>query len=465
VETEQGRAAPDTNVLVALASSLPPSTLITDGEILETFRRDQASFVDAGVPMAAVRPTSTAEVQEVLRIASGHRVPVVPRGAGSGLSGGANAVDGCVVLALTGMDRIIDIDQRNLFAVVEPGAVNADLSKAAGEVGLWYPPDPASAGFSTLGGNIATNAGGLCCVKYGVTGNFVLGLEVVLADGSLIRTGRKTVKGVAGYDITSLFVGSEGTLGVITQATLRLRPAPEPPATLVAFFPDLKSAGVAIAAIATSVVPSLLELMDRTTVRAVDEWKHMELDLDAAAMVLARSDAGGEQGVGEIERMARACESAGATFVAQSSDPMESELLMEARRLASPALERQGAMLLDDVAVPIGRIPDLLEAIQSIAARRDVLIGTFGHAGDGNMHPRIVFDPRDPELATRARAAFEDILRTALELGGTITGEHGVGLLKRPYLAAEIGEESLRLHATIKRALDPLNICNPGKVL
>jgi len=465
VETGASRAAPSTDVLAELARSLPPSALITDPEILETFRRDQATLVDAGVPLAVVRAASTADVQEVMRMASRHGVPVVPRGAGSGLSGGANAVDGCLVLSLTGMDRTLDIDRQSLFAVVEPGAVNADLSKAAAELGLWYPPDPASAEFSTLGGNIATNAGGLCCVKYGVTGNFVLGLEVVLADGSVVRTGRKTVKGVAGYDLTSLFVGSEGTLGVITQATLRLRPAPEPPATLVAFFPDLKSAGVAIAEIATTVVPSLLELMDQTTVRAVEEWKHMDLDLDAAALVLARSDAGGEQGAGDVERMARACESAGATFLARSSDPMESELLMEARRLASPALERRGAMLLDDVAVPLGRIPDLLEAIQSIAARRDVLIGTFGHAGDGNMHPRIVFDPRDPELAARARSAFEDILRTALELGGTITGEHGVGLLKRPYLRAELGEEGLRLHATIKKALDPLNICNPGKVL
>lgn len=457
------RASED--VLAALGRALPSSALLTDPDVLETYRRDQATFVDAGVPIAVVHPGSTAEIQEILRIASRHRVPVVPRGAGSGLSGGANAVDGCLIVSLAHMDRIVEIDHRSLIAVVEPGVVNSDLSKAAGELGLWYPPDPASFEFSTIGGNIATNAGGLCCVKYGVTGDFVLGLEVVLADGSVVRTGRRTIKGVAGYDLTRLFVGSEGTLGVITQATLRLRPAPQPPATLVAFFPDLRSAGVAVAEIASGVIPSLLEVMDRATVRAVEDWKHMGLDLEAAALLLARSDAGGGRGVSEIEGMARACESAGATYVAKSSDPTEAEMLMAARRLAHDALERQGATLLDDVAVPIGRIPDLLEAIEAIAERRGVLIGTFGHAGDGNMHPTIVFDHHDPDAEARARSAFDDILRTTLELGGTITGEHGVGLLKRPYLEAEIGESGLRLHSTVKGALDPRGILNPGKIL
>jgi glycolate oxidase len=452
-------------VLDELARDLPASSLLIDPDVLESYRRDQAALVEAGTPLAVVRPRSSAEVQQILRIASRHRVPVVPRGAGSGLAGGANAVDGCLVMSLTAMDRIVDIDRGSLFAVVEPGVVNVDLSKAVGELGLWYPPDPASSGFSTIGGNVATNAGGLCCVKYGVTGDFVLGLEVVLADGSLFRTGRKTVKGVAGYDLTGLFVGSEGTLGVITQATLRLRPTPPPSATLVAFFADLSAAGAAIAEIASGVVPSLLELMDRTTVRAVEEWKRMDLDLEAAAMLIGRSDAGGAQGASETERMAKACSSAGATFVAQSSDPMEAELLMTARRLAFPALERQGTILLDDVAVPIGRIPELLDAIQHIADRHGVLIGTFGHAGDGNMHPTIVFDHQDPEAVAAARSAFQDILQTTLQLGGTITGEHGVGLLKRPLLVGEIGEEGLRVHSMVKRALDPLGILNPGKVL
>jgi glycolate oxidase len=453
------------DVLDDLVRRLPASSVITDPDVLESYRHDEAGLVEAGMPLAAVRPGSAAEVQQLLRTASAHRLPVVPRGAGSGLSGGANAVDGCLVVSLTGMNRIIDIDRGSLFAVVEPGVINADLSKAVEELGLWYPPDPASAGFSTIGGNVATNAGGLCCVKYGVTGDFVLGLEVVLSDGSTLRTGGRTVKGVAGFNLTGLFVGSEGTLGVITQATVRLRPAPPAPATMVAFFADLMSAGSAIAEIVAGSVPSLLELMDRATVRAVDEWKHMDLDLEAAAMLIGRSDAGGERGAAEIERMADACESAGATYVARSTDPMEADLLMTARRLALPALERQGSFLLDDVAVPLGRIPDLLDEIQRVADRRGVLIGTFGHAGDGNLHPTIVFDHRDPEAVARVRSAFEDIVRAALDLGGTITGEHGVGLLKKPFLADELGEAGLEAHRLVKRALDPLGILNPGKVL
>ena len=454
-----------TEALDALAERLPASSVLTDPEVMESYRRDQASFVEAGMPLAVVRPTTTAEVQELLRIASAHRVPVVPRGAGSGLSGGANALDGCLVLSLTRMDRIIEVDPRSLFAVIEPGVINADLSAAVADLGLWYPPDPASAGFSTIGGNIATNAGGLCCVKYGVTGDSVLGLEVALADGSALRTGGRTVKGVAGYNLTGLFVGSEGTLGVITEATVRLHPPPPPPTTLVAFFADLTSAGAAIAEITSATSPSLLEVMDRTTVRAVDGWKHMDLDLDAAAMVLARSDAGGDQGTLDVERMGKACSSAGATFVAQSTDPMEADLLMTARRLALPALERQGGILLDDVAVPLGRIPELIRAIEGVGERHEVLIGTFGHAGDGNMHPTIVFDHRDHGAVARARSAFEDIVRAALSLGGTITGEHGVGLLKKPFLREEIGEVGRSIHGRVKGALDPADILNPGKVL
>ena len=452
-------------VLDDLTRRLPTGSVLTDLDVLESYRRDQASLVEAGMPLAVVRAGSTAEVQEILRTASRHRVPVVPRGAGSGLSGGANAVDGCLVVSLAGMDRIVEIDAASLFAVVEPGVVNDDLKQAVGDVGLCYPPDPASAGFSTIGGNIATNAGGLCCVKDGITGDFVLGLEAVLGDGSVLRTGRKTIKGAAGYDITRLLVGSEGTLGVVTQATVRLRPAPPPPATLVAFFADLISAGAAIAEIASSVVPSLLELMDRTTVVAVDEWKHMDLDREAAAMLIGRSDAGGQEGAAEIDRMGAACTSAGATFVAQSSDPVEADLLMTARRLAFPALERQGTILLDDVAVPLGRIPALLEAIERVADEHGVLIGTFGHAGDGNMHPTIVFDRQDPAEVARVRSAFGDIVRAALELGGTITGEHGVGLLKATFLTEEVGDTGHRAHRVIKEALDPLGILNPGKIL
>jgi glycolate oxidase len=452
-------------IVADLCRMLPSGAVISDPDVVEAYRRDQATMVGAGTPLAVVHPASVADVQEVLGFAARHRVPVVARGAGSGLSGGANAVDGCLMISLTRMNRIVDIDAKSLFAVVEPGVVTADLASAARSAGLWYPPDPASSAFSTIGGNIATNAGGLCCVKYGVTGDFVLGLEVVLADGSMVTTGGRTVKGVAGYDLTRLFVGSEGTLGVVTRATLRLRPPPAPAATLVAFFPDLPAAGCAIAGILAGMVPSLLELMDRTTLRAVEEWQRMDLDTDAAALLLARSDAGGEQGDREVDHMARACTEAGATFVARSSDPAEGELLMTARRLALPALERKGSALLDDVAVPVGRVAEFLAAVEEVADRHCVVVGTFGHAGDGNMHPTLVVDPLDPASKDRAALAFGDIVRTALALGGTITGEHGVGLLKRAYLEGEVGSAGLSLHATIKRALDPDNILNPGKLL
>jgi glycolate oxidase len=293
----------------------------------------------------------------------------------------------------------------------------------------------------------------------------VLGLEAVLADGSVVRTGGRTMKNVAGYDLTRLFVGSEGTLGIVTEVTLKLRPRPPPATTLVAAFPTLVGAGAAVTEIMAHTRPSLLELMDRATVRAVEAFRPMGLDVESAALLLARSDAGGEQGVAECTRMVAACEAAGATFVAHSSDEAEGELLIGARRLAYPALERSGSTLLDDVGVPLSRIAELFAAVEGISERRRVLIGTFGHAGDGNMHPTLVFDRNDPEEVARARAAFDDILRVVLDLGGTITGEHGVGVLKRPFLSEQLGPESVRLHRTIKDALDPLGILNPGKLL
>ncbi|MGH9380142.1 MAG: FAD-binding oxidoreductase [Thermoanaerobaculia bacterium] len=458
----QSRAA---GWLDALTDSLQPGRVVTDPEILESHRRDEATMVDAGMPAALVRAASTADVQAVLRVAHEHRVAVVPRGAGSGLAGGANAVDGCIVLSLAGMDKILELDPHAMVAVVQPGVVNAELAKAAREVGLFYPPDPASYEFSTLGGNIATNAGGLCCVKYGVTRESVLGLEAVLADGSLLRTGTRTIKSVAGYDLTRLLVGSEGTLAVITEATLRLRPRPRTPATLVAFFSTLTDAGNAIAGIVERLTPSLLELMDRQTVRAVEAWKPMDLDTEAAAMLLARSDTGAAESEEEIRQMASLCEAAGATLVIQGTSESEGEMLLAARRLAHGALERLGATMLDDVAVSVSRIPDLLDAIQQIAAAHEVTVGTFGHAGDGNMHPTIIFDPDDPESEKRARRAFDAILTKSLELGGTLSGEHGVGLLKHRYLEAQVGETALRVQRAIKAALDPRGILNPGKVL
>jgi glycolate oxidase len=437
----------------------------TDPEILASYRFDQApELVPAGEPALVVRPRTTSQVQAAMKAAARHSVSVVPRGAGSGLSGGANAIDGCLVLSLELMNKIVDLDVAARTATVEAGVVNGDLGAAAAAAGLWYAPDPASAAFSTIGGNVATNAGGLCCVKYGVTRDALLEVEAVLADGSHVEVGHRTRKGVAGYDLAGLLCGSEGTLAVITAATLRLLPPPPPSCTLAASFASLAQAGEAVELIIGATRPSLLELMDGTTIQAVEAMAPMELDADLAALLFARSDAGAAAGREEIATMERLCEQAGAELVATSDEEAEGRMLMAARRLAYPALERQGATLLDDVAVPIPAVADLLAGIAEIGARNGVTIGTFGHAGDGNMHPTIVYDRDDADEVERAIAAFGQILDLALSLGGTVTGEHGVGILKRDRLADELGAAAV-LNQAIKRSWDPAGILNPGKAI
>ncbi|MDO8210823.1 FAD-binding oxidoreductase [Conexibacter sp. CPCC 206217] len=440
--------------------------VVTDPEVLASYRHDQAApgLVAAGTPAAVVRPRTTQEVQHAVRAAATHGVPVVPRGAGSGLSGGANAIDGCVVISTERMTDVVELDGPSLLATVQPGLVNAQLRAAAEREGLFYAPDPASFEFSTIGGNIATNAGGLCCVKYGVTRDALLGLELVLADGRAVRIGRRARKGVAGYDLASLICGSEGTLGIVTEATMRLLPPPRSSATLAASFATLGAAGAAIAKISRSSTPSVLELMDRTTIQAVEQMAPQDLDQGVAALVFARSDLGGEQALKAVDEMAAWCEQAGATLALTTDEEAEGRMLMAARRLAYPALERQGATLLDDVGVPLGKIPALLEGIEQIAAAHGVVIGTFGHAGDGNMHPTIVYDHRDPDAVAHAREAFAALVRLALQLGGTVTGEHGVGLLKRDFLAQELGAAH-ELHRAIKRTFDPHGLFNPGKAI
>jgi glycolate oxidase len=445
-----------------LADLAPAGDVIVDPDVLETYRHDQAApgFLTAGTPLAVVRPIRTQQVQAALRAAARHGVPVVPRGAGSGLSGGANAVDGGIVLSLERMNDVLDVDTSSLTATVGPGVINAHLDAAARENGLWYAPDPASREFSTIGGNVATNAGGLCCVKYGVTREALLAAEVVMADGEILRVGRRTRKGVAGYDLAALLCGSEGTLGVITEATVRLMPRARPSSTLAASFTTLSAAGRAIGRIVRHLQPSMLELMDRTTVRAVEDFQPMELDVDAQALLFARSDVS----FAEVEWMAAECEAEEASLVVTSDEEAEGRMLMAARRLAYPALERLGATLLDDVAVPLGAITALIEGVETISSRHGVLIATFGHAGDGNMHPTVVYDDHDRDATARARAAFVEILMLALELGGTLAGEHGIGALKREFLAAELGD-GLVLQQRIKNLFDPANLLNPGKGL
>ena len=450
------------DLLSELDAGLPDGSVVTDPDLLRSYRHDAAGGASAGEPLVLVLPRTTEQVSAVLRAAHRTRTPVVPRGAGSGLSGGADAVDGCVVLSLERMTAVREVSADDGVAVVEPGVLNQQLRDDAAQQGLSYAPDPASRTWCTLGGNIATNAGGLCCVKYGVTRDSVLALQVVLADGRTTRIGRRSVKGVAGYDLVGLVVGSEGTLGVVTEATLRLRPAPPPATTVVAVFPDLSSAGRAVQAVTSTLTPSLLELMDRTVIAAVEALHPMGLDPTAAAVLLAQTDS---PGTTEADLLARAFESAGATEVYRSQDPGEADQLLEARRLAFPALERLGAVLLDDVAVPRSRLVEAVARIEQVAAERDVVIGTFGHAGDGNLHPTVVHPHGDADAAARAALAFADIIGIALSLGGTVTGEHGVGTLKAAFLAQELDPVARSLHRAVKSALDPLGILNPGKAL
>jgi glycolate oxidase len=438
-----------------------PGAVTFDRDVLEGFRRDQAPWSEVGWPMALARPACTAEVQALARWASRHRIALVPRGAGTGLSGGASASDGCVMVSFDRMARILEVDVAAMIAVVQPGVLNVAVKDAARDVGLWYPPDPSSFEISSIGGNVATNAGGLCCVRYGVTGTYVLGLEVVLADGTVVRVGGRSRKDVAGYQLTQLLVGSEGTLGLITEITLRLRRPPPPAATVVATFPSLETAGHASAAIIRVADPAMLELMDRTTLRAVEAYRPQGLDTNTAAMLIARTDAAGV----DAARVSAACEEAGATLVVVSDDEAEGQLLMAARRLAYPALLRMGSVLVDDVAVPLPRLPEMLHRIERIAAAHATVIATVAHAGDGNLHPLVVFDPAEPDAEVRAQAAFVAVMEDAIALGGTITGEHGVGLLKRSFLPRQLGPASLALHARIKQAFDPDRILNPGKLL
>jgi glycolate oxidase len=457
---------PTSDAVDELVGLLPPESVVRDQDVLLGYSHDEAEWAPYGKPAALVRPRTAEQVQTVVRWCARHGVPVVPRGAGTGLSGGANAVDGGVVLALDRMREIKEINPLERLAVVEPGVVNDDLRAACAAQGLWYPPDPASSPWSTIGGNVATNAGGVCCVKYGVTRDYVLGLQLVTGTGELVRLGRRTAKGVAGYDLTALMVGSEGTLGIITEITVRLRQRRAPEQTVVGFFPSTVAAGEAVAAVAAAgITPSALELVDRHCLRAVDEWRHLGLSVEADTVLLGRTDVPGPAGEYEAETM-RACFSgAGATWSARSTDEQEAEALFAARRLAYPALERLGPLLTEDICVPVGQIAAMLGRIDAIGERHGTTIANVAHAGDGNLHPLLSTPPDDEDARVRAQAAFADIIAAALELGGTVTGEHGVGLLKRDGLAVELGPTVLQLQHAVKDALDPLHILNPGKVL
>ncbi|QSB15105.1 FAD-binding protein [Natronosporangium hydrolyticum] len=458
----------------ALTGALPPGAVLTDPDLRRSHQRDEAGLCPAGLPAAVVRPTTTEQVATTITLAGQYGVPVVPQGARTGLAGGANAGDGALVLSLTNMDQILEIDPLNRLAVVQPGVVNAALAQALAPHRLRFPPDPGSWESSTIGGNVATNAGGMCCVKYGVTSEYVLGLEVVLAGGEVLRTGRRTPKGVAGYDLTRLFVGSEGTLGVITEITLGLKPAPAESLTLVAVFDTTAAAGAAVAALtAAGTTPSLLELVDQTHLAAIEAYQPMGLRTDAAALLLVAVDTGASAAA-DLAIVEQLCQQAGAAEVYAATDATEAQALLAARRLAYHSIEHaaakafpggNGGVIVDDIAVPRTALAEVLDGIARIAAARQTMVGVIAHAGDGNLHPNIVVDRADPDSVARGQAVFDEIMELALSVGGTSTGEHGVGLLKRQWLAQELGPVGGRVHQAIKHALDPDNLLNPGKVV
>lgn len=452
------------------------AAVVTDPELLDPLRTDRSGWVAEGRPLALVEARTVEQVQAVLRIAHKTRTPVVPRGAGTGLAGGANGTNGSIVVDLSKMNRILEISVADEYAVVEPGVINAELNQALEAHGLWFAPDPASKAISTVGGNIATNAGGLLCAKYGVTREAVLGLKVVLPDGRLISTGRRTVKGVTGYDLTALMVGSEGTLGVVVEATVRTLPLPRGgTVSLGALFPDVTSAAAASAAItAAGLRPAVMELMDGPTLGLIrshlgdgtvreafgsDSSPAASGSSGAGSYLLVQFDAGTGPGAGD--EAVRLIEGHGGT-PRISQDPVESEALLGIRRSVNAALTAAGTMLVEDVSVPRSCMAEMFSEIERISARHDVMLPTIAHAGDGNLHPTFIF--QGDTVPEKVWQAADEMFETAVRLGGTLTGEHGVGVLKKRWLKGELGDDSYELQEQIKAVFDPHGIMNPGKV-
>ena len=449
-----------------LRRMLRADQVLTDAASLDAYAHDDAEWAPYAPPLAVVLAEREQDVSAVVRLAAASGLRIVPRGAGTGLSGGANAMARSIVLSLERMTRIVEVNAAERYVVAEAGVINDTLREVVAGHGLWYPPDPASYRISTIGGNVATNAGGICCVKYGVTRDYVLGLRVVLADGDVVALGRRTAKGVTGYDLTALMVGSEGTLGIVTEVTLQLLPlGGREERAVVGSFGSLRAAGVAVAEItAAGIVPSALELIDRTCVEAVDAWQGLGLPHGVDTMLLAKVDEVGAVGAERAASVARIMADAGAVSVEQAVDAAEVDRLFLARRLAYPALERLGPVLTEDICVPRGAVPEMLTRIQATAAEHDVVIANIAHAGDGNLHPLIIAPEGDEAAKARAKLAFDRIVDDCRELGGTVTGEHGVGLLKLPGAREELGDRgSSTCTLAVKRALDPLGTLNPGK--
>ncbi|WP_219835565.1 FAD-linked oxidase C-terminal domain-containing protein [Paenibacillus sp. R14(2021)] len=436
-----------------------------DRESLITHSYDGTPMLQS-LPDGVIYPENTDQVAAILRLLQQYRVPVVSRGSGTNLCGGTVPVEGGVVMVMHRMNRILEVDLENLTATLQPGLNTKTFISHVEGLGLFYPPDPSSMAISTIGGNIAECSGGLRGLKYGTTKDYVIGLEAVLASGEIIRTGGKLMKDVAGYDLTKLLVGSEGTLAVITEATLKLIPPPKSKKTMLAMYKDLYGAARTVSSIIESrIIPATLEFLDNPTIRVVDDFAKLGLPLDMAAILLIEQDGDPETVERDIARIADICRSENAERVSIAADEAEALKLLTARRSAFTALARlRPTTILEDATVPRSKIAEMVLAINEIAARHRVTICTFGHAGDGNLHPTATTDARDAEEIHRVEAAFEDIFEAAIALGGTITGEHGVGLVKAPFLEWKVGTAGIEVMRAIKLAFDPSNILNPGKI-
>jgi len=438
--------------------------VLTSPEDLICYSYD-GTFHEA-LPEAVVSPASTGEVSAILALCNREGVPVIARGMASGLAAATVPVDGGLILNLVRMNRILELDRANMMVTVEAGIITAELQDQVEKLGLFYPPDPSSIKHSTIGGNIACNAGGPRCLKYGITGDYVMGLEVVLADGRVFHTGGKAIKNVTGYDLTSLFIGSEGTLGVVTEATLRLVALPEATRTARAVFPLLGDASKAVNTILWGgVVPATLELMDETAINVVEDYLHLGLPREAEAMLIIETDGDPSDAARDMELIASICRDGGASEFRVAENQAQSDELWRARRSISGALGRKRPNKLgEDISVPRSAIPDTIEGIKEISRRRGLPIVIFGHAGDGNLHPNILFDKNDTDEWERVQAAIGDLFALSVSVGGTLSGEHGVGTLKKPYLESDVGPIAIDVMRSIRRSLDPNGILNPGKI-